>query len=107
MIVENTLNCSRFVGSLHLLPGVNEVTPEAWERNTRRCKTVIEQLTTNGDLVILGEKKEDVVVITPSLVKKTFNIDLLETWLVDAKGSTKKAINKQLKVLTAEETLEV
>ena len=54
MLIENTLACSRFVGSLHLLPGVNEVTPEAWERNTSKCKTTIDALTAKGELVLMG-----------------------------------------------------
>ena len=105
MLIENTLACSRFVGSLHLLPGVNEVTPEAWERNTAKCKKTIDALTSNGELVLMGLEEKEAVELTPALVKKTYSVDLLETWLTDAKGSLKKAINKQLKVLTAEESL--
>ena len=49
----------------------------------------------NGTIVVMDQRSK----LTVKQIEKTYDIDLLESWLEEAKGPIKGAIKKQLKVM--------
>ena len=98
MLVENKMPNSRQIGTLYLIPGVNQVDSDSWSRQLKNgYKRAVKALCDEGILSVIDESK-----INIGLVKKTYDVKVLEEWLQDAKGPLKGAIKKQLEVMQAE-----
>ena len=99
MLVENTVAGTRQIGNLYLMPGINEVDEKQWKSLLANgYKGPVEGLIEDGILVV-----PDDTTITAALVKKTYDIAVLENWLPDAKGALKRAINKQITLMTQDD----
>jgi len=104
MLIEHTKPCSRFIGSLHLIPGINKVDDKRWDEMTKKGSIWSDPIK---DLIALEVLKVSDPRTRPTvaLVEKTYDVDLLEEWLVEAKGPLKGALKKQIKAMEIEEGL--
>lgn len=99
MLVENHQPCSRSIGGILLIPGINRLDKKDWDLQLNRgYKKSVEGLFDDGILSMIEDGK-----ITVALVGKTLDPEILEDWLSDAKGPVKGAIKKQLKLLEVPE----
>ena len=105
MLVENTEPRARSIGSLILIPGYNKIEDSEWDQLIKQpiWKAPIEGLIKQKIITV----KDDREKLTMSTVEKTYDIDLLETWLADSdnKGPLRGAIKKQLKAMEIEDTM--
>ena len=100
MLVENHQPCSRSIGSILLMPGVNRLDKKAWDLAMKGgYKKSVDGLVDDGTLSMVDDGK-----VTVALVSKTYDMEILEDWLVDAKGPVKGAIKKQIKELEPKES---
>lgn len=97
MLVENTKIGARSIGSLILIPGFNQVNDARWEALAASAayKGPIAGLIEDGDLVVTDAKAK----LTIATVKKTYDLDLLSSWLEDSKGPLKGAIKEQMEAM--------
>jgi hypothetical protein len=96
VLVENTQPCHRAVGDIYLAPGCNKVDAKKWDHLLENgYKKPVAGLIDEGILIMHEGSKP-----TIALVSSTYDVDLLEDWLSDAKGPLKGAIKKQLSKLT-------
>jgi len=97
MLVEHTKPQSRTIGELHVLPGMNQVSDELWDKLSKSGKWAkpIKGLITDGVLIVLDPRKK----LTVALVEKTYNVALLNEWSETAKGPLLGAIRKQIDVM--------
>ena len=99
MLIENTMPNNRQIGTLYLMPGINQVDKDAWEGQMKRgYRRPVKGLVEEGILNIIDDSR-----VSVSLVKKTYDVKVLEEWLVDAKGPLKGAIKKQIATMTDDE----
>lgn len=99
MYIENTQANTRAIGGLYLGPGVNEVAEMEWELlKTKGFGGPIEKLINQGVLKVMGAASK----VTIALVEKTYKIEVLEKWLVSARGPLKGAIKKQIELVAVE-----
>jgi len=103
MLIEHTKPCSRFIGPVHLIPGFNDVDTKLWDEMAKSKKwgSAIKNLETTGIIVVKDPREKPTI----SIVEKTYDINLLEEWLTEAKGPLKGAIKKQIKAMAIEEDL--
>lgn len=98
MLIENLKPRVIYVGGRLLIPGMNKITDED--------KKALEKKGYWSSLAELAEHEEiifhDDEKVTLSNVKKTYDEDLLKSWLPEAKSSVKVAIEAQLKKLSVE-----
>jgi len=104
MLIEHTKPCSRFIGTVHLIPGFNQVEDKLWDEMTKKgsiwekpIKDLIDQ-----EVIKVSDPRTKPNVKT---VEKTYNVELLAEWLVDAKGPLKAAIKKQIAAMEVEKDL--
>jgi len=100
LLIENTEACVRTLGPLILIPGMNKVDPEVWDKLQPSYGGPILDLIDQGILAINKTLKPTVAVI-----KKTYSIKLLEDWLSDeknVKGPVRAAAFEQLKIMKSE-----
>jgi len=96
MLVENSEPCHRSIGSLYLQPGCNTVKDAEWERlMDNGYRRSVSKLIDAGILIVHESLKP-----TQALVAKTYDMELLEDWLSEAKGPLKGAIKKQISLLS-------
>ena len=94
MIFEYTRTNITFVGSVVLMPGMNEVTAAAIKRFTKTEKMAWDRYLEEGDLREVKSKSN----VTVKMVKQTSDLEVLKKWETDAaiKGPVKGAIRKQI-----------
>lgn len=98
LLVEWNRPCSVGIGALKLNPGINEVEKAKWEQAANSgYERALKVYQEEGDIKIHTSDKP-----TIAIVNKTYNIDILEDWLVEAKGPLKGAIKTQLKLMNTE-----
>lgn len=97
MLIEHTEPKSRTLGPIHLIPGFNKVDDKEWDAlvNSAKWGKPIKGLISDGIIKVDDVRKK----ITIDMVKKTFNVDLLNGWLEKAKGPLKGAITKQIELM--------
>ena len=97
MLVENTEPKSRMIGPLHLIPGFNKIDDKEWDKLAQSSKWAkpIKGLIDFGLIKVDDVRKK----ITIDMVKKTYDVELLNTWLEKAKGPLKGAITKQIELM--------
>jgi hypothetical protein len=99
MLIKNTFERNKAIGDLYLIPGVNQVDEKRWANLLKgKFGKPIRGLLEDGELEILNDGSDD-GKITIKMIKETYDIDLLNEWLDDAKGRIKGAINKQIEML--------
>ncbi len=84
-----------------LFPGVNEVAAEQWEE-AKKLNSINLQID-EGDFVEQGINPITARTVdnAKTLIKQTYNKELLEKWLVeDTRDSVKSAVSQQLKSIT-------
>jgi len=83
--------------------GVNKFEDKVWDElsKSKDWAKPIKGLIADKVLVVIDHRKK----VTIDLVNKTYNVDLLNEWLVGAKGPLKGAISKQLDALDLEKDL--
>lgn len=103
MLVENTMIGARSIGSLILIPGFNQVSDTRWEAlaASSMFKGPIAGLIEDGAIVVTDAKAK----LTIATVKKTYDRDLLLSWVQDAKGPLKGAIKEQMEAMKIGEDL--
>ena len=101
MFIENTQPNTRAIMGLYLGPGVNEVVEMKWEQiKAAGYDQSINKLVDAGVLKIMGAAAK----VTIALVEKTYKIEILEKWLVGARGPLKGAIKKQIGLVKVEKS---
>jgi len=99
MLVENTQSNHRQIGSIYLGPGINEVDKKTWDEMMRNgYKRSVGKLIEAGILDVKDDER-----LTIALVKNTYDVHLMRTWLEDAKGPLKGAIKKQIATIIGDE----
>jgi hypothetical protein len=99
MLVENTEPCHRSIGHIYIQPGCNTVKDSVWEKlMDNGYRKSVGGLIEAGILIVHESLKP-----TQALVAKTYDLDLLEDWLTEAKGPLKGAIKKQIAILSTED----
>ena len=99
MLVENTQSNHRKIGKIILGPGINEVDKRIWDEAMRNgYERSVRNLVDKGILDIKGDER-----LTIALVKNTYDVHLMRTWLEDAKGPLKGAIKKQIASIIGDE----
>jgi hypothetical protein len=100
LLVENTEPCVRTVDNIILIPGINRVDEESWERVQPLFGKPIDELVEQGVFKIQEAEKPSVAII-----KKTYSVKLLQEWLEDAgRGPQRKALLEQLKLMGFDES---
>jgi hypothetical protein len=97
MLIEHTKPQSRTIGDIHLIPGFKKIEDKKWDDLIKNPKWTrpVKGLIAEGIIKVDDVRKK----ITIAMVEKTFNVDLLNEWLVKAKGPLKGAITKQIDVM--------
>ena len=94
-LVENTQPNSRSFGPKTIIgPGINKMKPDVWKQVVAVYEKQVRGLESDGIIIIHDEGK-----VNLALVSKTYDLELLELWLEDAKGPLKGAIKKQIKLV--------
>ncbi len=102
MLVDYNEPNSRTIGSLTLTPGVNQVDKDKWDGLLAAgYKKSVDALIDEGVITIIEDSRVNV-----ALVKKTYDLKILEQWLDEAKGPLKGAIKKQIEVMTQDHNKE-
>jgi len=99
MLIEHTRPQSRTIGAIELIPGYNKIDDKVWDAvaNSPKWKKPIAGLVKDGIIKLDDVRKK----ITIAMVEKTYKVELLEEWLVKAKGPLKGAITKQIELIEA------
>ena len=98
LLIEWNRPCSMGIGSLKLHPGINEVHKAKWESAiSLGYERAVKVYQDNGDIVVHNSDKP-----TIAIVNKTYNMEILEDWLVEAKGPLKGAIKQQIKLMNSD-----
>ena len=98
LLIEWNRPCSVGIGEVKLGPGINQVKPFDWEKTLKKgYEKQIKAYQDSGDMVIHDAEKPSQAVIS-----KTYDIDLLESWLEEAKGPLKGAVRNQIKSIKDE-----
>jgi len=98
MLINNLEPRARSIGSIYLIPGVNNIDDKRWEYvNANGFKKAIAGMVNEGIIEISDAKEK----LTQEMVRKTYDINLLEEWAADPKhkGPLRGAIRKQIKSL--------
>jgi len=105
MLVEYTEPRSRSIGSLYLMPGINQVDDKRWDFITKESlfRNPVKMMINGGLLVVTDDREK----LTIAMVEKTYDIELLSEWLANPKnkGPLRGAIRKQMQVLEVEEAI--
>ena len=92
MFVENTQARAVYCGGILLYPGINRVTDaQKADLEKNGYWAGLEELVEYGDIKFHEEK------LSAAVVAKTYNIQLLESWMDEAPRPVRNAIEKQLK----------
>ena len=95
MLIKNTLPNVRQVGKIYLKPGFNDIDNGVWESQLKAgYRRSVQNLCDTGILEIEEESKVNIAI-----VKDTYDVHLLKSWLETAKGPLKGAIKKQLDLI--------
>ncbi len=102
MLIENKMNNHLGIGKIYLVPGINEVDEKEWEKTLEQGYQKCVSGYQEGDkLVIHGTNNKG--KIDKKLIRKTFDINILEEWLVGSKGDVRSAIKNQIKLVALPE----
>jgi len=95
LLVENTQPCVITIGDRLLIPGYNRFDPEEWASLEKEYSSGLSARFDDDHLRLNHEE-----VVTPTIVKKTYDLTLLAEWNHEkASAKVKKAIVDQLKLL--------
>jgi len=98
MLVDNKEPRARSIGNIYLIPGINNIDDKRWERAMEKgFKKAVNGMINDGLLEISDAKQK----LTQEIVRKTYDVNLLEEWAADPKhkGPLRGAIRKQIKSL--------
>lgn len=105
MLVKNTKPRVIGIGTIYLIPGVNEVDDNDWlQAKEKGYARAISGLSETGEIEIIG--KEEASKPTMKIVSETYDTELLKRWLVNAKGRLKGAIKDQIDLIEEVEETE-
>ncbi len=105
MLIHNKGKYVRHSNDVMLVPGVNNITPEEWEKF--KAPKLAQILIDKGEIVPQEEDK-DIADLNAKdaieLIEDTFNVALLEEWKAGEERKTViEAIEKQIKHIKGEE----
>ena len=96
MLVENTEAKSRVIGDIHVIPSFNKIDDKIWDAHVKgKWGKPIKGLISSGIIKVDDARTK----VTIEMVKNTYSVDLLNEWLVKAKGPLKGAITKQIAMM--------